>query len=305
MEARPFPHPFSLTTSFRPFRNPKFLATQNPSAQFRCSSSRYRSRSDGDGDFWDSNAEDLRSRTFKFSFDEESFGDDEEGGEYDEDMGFRRRRKQRRSWWSDNSFSEMDEGPGNLEEAIDRIWIFKVFKSFGWMLPAIILSLLLDTGPKAFLMALALPLGQSLLSLAIDKVWEMITDSRKPRYRNKKKPFSRTSSRVKMNEEAKQEQTSEATEEKMGYQSWEVTNDGSAKGSERAPSFGGWDDLDRRGRSAKGSPRRPPQTSARPLGPQMEKKGKFSRRGRKRDTPLLLRLLVAVFPFLGSWTRFL
>ncbi|XP_042487227.1 uncharacterized protein LOC122067437 [Macadamia integrifolia] len=305
MEARsvPFPSPFSLTISLQPLRNPNFSPTQNPSTQFRCYFSRSRGRSGGAGDFWDSNAEDLRSGRFKFRYGEESMGEDEEDGDYEEDVGFRTRRKQKRNWWSDNSWSEMDQEPGVLEEAIDSIWILKVIKSFGWMLPAIILSMLLETGPKAFLMALALPLGQSLLFLAIDKVWGMITDSRKPRYRNKKKPFSRNSNRVEKNEEAKQEQTSEATEEKWGYQSWVETNDGSAKGSEHAPSFGGWDDLDRRGSSAKAPPRRPPQTPSGPLGSQMKKKGKFSRRN--RDTPLLLRLLIAVFPFLGSWTRML
>ncbi|XP_043697445.1 uncharacterized protein LOC122648276, partial [Telopea speciosissima] len=166
MEARPvtFPFSFSLTISLQPLRNPNFSPIQNPSTQFRCCFSRSRSRSDGAGDFWDSNAEDLRSGRFKFKYDEESIGEDEEDGEYDEDLGFRKRRKQQRSWWQDNSWSEMDQQPGVLEEAIDSIWIFKVFKSFGWLLPAIIVSLLLDTGPKAFLMAMALPLGQLLLS---------------------------------------------------------------------------------------------------------------------------------------------
>ncbi|KAK8962071.1 hypothetical protein KSP40_PGU008996 [Platanthera guangdongensis] len=39
------------------------------------------------------------------------------------------------------------------------------------MLPAIIASMLLATGPKAFLLALAVPLGQSVISPAIDKLW--------------------------------------------------------------------------------------------------------------------------------------
>ncbi|KAF8394214.1 hypothetical protein HHK36_020421 [Tetracentron sinense] len=179
-----------------------------------------------------------------------------------------------------------------------------VFRAFGWMLPAIILSMLLGNGPNAFIMALALPLGQSVLSLAINKVWGRTRDSPKPRYRTKKKPFARATSNVETIKEEQQEENSETNKGKGSYQSWVVADDGSVKKEgQHVPSFGGWDELDRQREIGKEPKRRPSRTTGGSPRQQVEKKGKLSRRRRNRDTPLLLRLLIAVFPFLGSWTK--
>ncbi|KAK9087756.1 hypothetical protein Syun_030150 [Stephania yunnanensis] len=257
----------------------------------------------------------------------------DEDGE-DGDVGFRFRDKQKkRRWWSDNEDDDEDleagdEGSGVLEEFIDRIWILKVmegvepetlrfaaqhprsgaiavqvFGSYGWMLPVIIISLLLADGPKAFLMALALPLGQSIFSFALDKLFGTTRDRPKRNARAKRRPFARTTSNVEESEE-EQREGSATSEQRQGYQSWVGTDNGAAKGDKQERSFGGWDELDGQRMSGKGPMKRPTRTAGAPPGLGMEK-GKFSRRGRHRDTPLLLRLLIAVFPFLGSWTKLL
>ncbi|KAJ6296626.1 hypothetical protein OIU78_022361 [Salix suchowensis] len=92
------------------------------------------------------------------------------------------------------------------------------------------------------------------------------------------------------------------TDERKGsYQSWVAATDGGStkKNTSRAPGFGGWDDLDKASYKAAG--RRSQKGDERPK----QNEGKLSRRRRVRDRPLLLRLLIAVFPFLDSWSKFL
>lgn len=178
-----------------------------------------------------------------------------------------------------------------------------MLRSYGWLLPAIIISTLLASGPKAFLMAIALPLGQSAVSFAIDKVFGRTRDRPKPRSRTKRKPFARAASNVDIEEEL--DENGGIDEEKKGYQSWVATDSSPAQQkvdeNQPKPSFGGWDELDRRQGS---DTRKRRQTKEGPPRKGSEK-GKMSRRQRRRDTPLLLRLLISVFPFLGSWTRLL
>ncbi|MBA0561317.1 hypothetical protein Golob_018158 [Gossypium lobatum] len=179
-----------------------------------------------------------------------------------------------------------------------------IFRAFGWMLPAIAISLLLGTGPNAFIMALAVPLGQSALSLVFDKVSGRTSESWKsaPRRKTKKKQFTRAAANNTRTNKGKQE-PNKTGGEKESYSSWLNTDGGlQDKGGQRVPKYGGWDQLDdqvetqKRAKSRKGNG-----------APKQRKEDKFSRVGRDRvrDTPLLLRLLIAVFPFLGSWTRFL
>ncbi|KAM2039325.1 hypothetical protein ACFX1T_012780 [Malus domestica] len=251
---------------------------------------------------WDSNAETIRSQRFGFNFrdkgnrEEDAGDDEEEEEEEEEDYEYSRSKgTNKRRWWSDES-SEMEEesSGGILEDAIDSFWILKVFKSYGWAFPAIIASLLLSTGPKAFLMALALPLGQSAFSLLFEKLWGR-TRSRpkhKSRTRRRRKPFASSFGNAKTDDKERYVEDQETSDRSMGYQSWVVGNDTSADDSGReASSLGGWDDLERM-ESARRQSRR------KPMG-----KGKLSRRERNSDTPLLLRLLIAVFPFLGTWTK--
>ncbi|TXG66136.1 hypothetical protein EZV62_007411 [Acer yangbiense] len=189
-----------------------------------------------------------------------------------------------------------------------------IFRAFGWMLPAIAVSSLLgtDVGPNAILMALAVPLGQSILSLMVDKVWGSTT-SNSPKSRSKRKtkrkPFARAAANTKTrqgkkeNEAGKTNESYEAGKGRETYQSWVVADDAPSKKSEKTgPRFGGWDELDKKARNYK-VPNRTPRVPKNEM--PKKQKGKLSRTGRIRDKPLLLRLLIAVFPFLGSWTKLL
>lgn len=174
----------------------------------------------------------------------------------------------------------------------------QVFSSYGWTLPFIIMSYLFATGPKAFLMALALPLGQSALSLAFDKLWGKTQSRPKRKPRMRRKPSASSASKFAMEDKEVDNKGQETGKRKMGYQSWVDGNDSSVENGERdEPNFGGWDDLERYKFAQRTS------TMASGSGKTSKEKGKISRRKRKGDTPLLLRLLIAVFPFLGSWTR--
>lgn len=164
------------------------------------------------------------------------------------------------------------------------------------MLPAIAVSFLLGTDSNAFLMALAVPLGQTALSLAFDKIWGSVGNGSKSRSRRKKrrKPFVRVDK-----DTGKNDRMNEDTVSWDGsYSSWGVADNGFARErKKRATRFGGWDELDRRARTSKGNTKTSEQG--------LQEEGKLSRRVRRKETPLFLRLLIAVFPFLGSWTRLL
>lgn len=178
------------------------------------------------------------------------------------------------------------------------------------MLPAIGISLLLGTGPNALLMALV-PLGQSVLTLAFDKVWGRTSNSPKFRPRKRKrKPFARASSKpfasASTNTRTSQsKQESEAGKSRRSYQSWVVADGGLYEHRDKnGPRFGGWDELDKKVGNHK-APERSPGQMKNELPKQQKKVTKLSRTGRTRETPLMLRLLIAVFPFLGLWARLL
>ncbi|KAH0461228.1 hypothetical protein IEQ34_008803 [Dendrobium chrysotoxum] len=246
----------------------------------------------------DPNAESVGAGRFRFR---EESGSGEVGGDFGQG-GSRR-------WWSDgirdDDFKEevdsFDDGDDDGEQLWDKIWIFKVFKSYGYLLPAIIASMLLATGPKAFLMALALPLGQSAISLAIDKLWGGAKEEPRTSPRIRRKPFSTSSTDYRKEE---QDESSVKNKRKAAYQSWVAAENGSddvrGKDSER-PSFGGWDELDQQRRQVRWQPPRAESSSK----SAQVKMGKLSKKGRYSDAPLFLRLLIAVFPFLGSWIRIL
>lgn len=273
-----------LTVLSHPASSPPLPTSPNPNPiprHLSCRCSRHTAASS------DPNAESIRSGRFRFQ---------DEGG------GFRSSRKRR--WWSDDPSDGLDEkfeydafeDDDEDEDLWDKIWIFKVFRSYGYLLPVIIASTLLATGPKAFLMALALPLAQSALSLAIEKVWCKATEPpRRARTSpmTKRKPFVRSSTDFR-----KQEKDGSSSESngRPGYQSWMSAEEGASDRSDsRTYNFGGWDDLDmQRGSTSRQAPTAEP-----------EKKSKLSKKGRYKDVPLLFRLLIAVFPFLGSWTRIL
>ncbi|KAK6914194.1 hypothetical protein RJ641_021515 [Dillenia turbinata] len=216
--------------------------------------------------------------------------------EYDEDEDDlkqkKKKKKKKRRWWSDKPwYDEEDQDPGLLEQVIDNIWIFKVFSSYGWFLPFIIVSMLLATGPKAFLLALVIPVGQSVVTLTIEKLWDAIQKDPNHKAKVRRKKSTKRASKVKTKVE-EQEETQGARKGKMGYNSWAVGAYGSTEEEDQEiPSFGGWDELDRPQDYNVESMRRPTRIAGGPQRKPME--GRLSRRQGQSDTPLLLRLLIA------------
>ncbi|KAK4341627.1 hypothetical protein RND71_040128 [Anisodus tanguticus] len=223
---------------------------------------------------WDSNAETIKNQNFSKLEDEEEELDGDE---------------------------ILDQGAQVLEEYIESIWIFKVFWSYGWALPPIIIALLITGGPKAFLMALAIPLGQSTFSFAIQKMLDVTQNKPTGKSKTKKKHRAPTSSKTNFWRRGGSPRTQKR---KPGYQSWVSNNDISASKDEREVSrYGGWDELDQETESST-SFKSSAQSSAGPSNIPVEK-GKLSMPEAKSDTPLLLRLLISMFPFLASWTKML
>ncbi|PKA59412.1 hypothetical protein AXF42_Ash019566 [Apostasia shenzhenica] len=149
-------------------------------------------------------------------------------------------------------------------------------------------------------MALALPLGQSAISLAIDKLWGGSEKERRPSHTTRRETFSRSS--VGFNKKAN-EASRDNFRRMEGYQTWVSAKDSSAvKNNSKPPSFGGWDELDRQSETNRSNNSR---TNKRSTVSAKIKMRKLSKKGQYRDSPLILRLIVAVFPFLGSWFKIL
>lgn len=180
----------------------------------------------------------------------------------------------------------------------------QVFGSYGWMLPPILLSLLLANGLKAFLLALALPIGQSTFAFAINRFQNRGKDKPKRKDKAKKKQRSRFySSRDAGSVESSEYTYNQGPQMKQnGYQSWGSKDDFTTS-RKTAADFGGWDELDSVMDYNVGSPRREPRKTSGPRGTSAKKGRK--RKLRESDGPLLLRLLISVFPFLSSWTKML
>ncbi|XP_050220975.1 uncharacterized protein LOC126671261 [Mercurialis annua] len=236
-------------------------------------------------------------RPIRINFEDELYTDP------DDEFGFSGTRKQR-VWWSNyNDYEEEDDDDDDDDDVQNEFWVFKVIRAFGWMVPAIGISLLLGTGPNPFLMALAVPLGQTAISLVIDRVWGTASSRPRSSYRTRsktrRKPFVRPTSRERTSKEQDDRKT---REEKQSYsQSWTAASDGVSfkKGGHK---FGGWDELDNMHKVPKEKARQ--TTDEFPKQQQRQAKVKLGRT-RGRDKPLFVRLLIAIFPFLGSWSRFI
>lgn len=174
----------------------------------------------------------------------------------------------------------------------------QVFWSYGWALPPILIALLITGGPKAFLMALAIPLGQSTFSFAIQKMLDATQN--KPRRKSKTKKRQRVSTSNKTNF-GRRGGSPKTRRRKPSYQTWASTNGVSANKDEPEVSrYGGWDELDQVSESTStGSFVNSAQSSIGTSKIPVEK-GKLSNQKAKSDTPLLLRLLISIFPFLAS-----
>ncbi|KAL0897124.1 hypothetical protein Bca101_081085 [Brassica carinata] len=200
----------------------------------------------------------------------------EEEGRYGRTERGKRGRKRRQLWEEllednveddDDDDDEVGDDNGKidlwkiLEEIVDNVWILKAFKSYGYLLPFILLSLFFSTGPKAFLISLGVAIGPSLLFLAFQKLvgWD--------------KKRRRTSIANQFGIEMEDERRS-----RVRYSPSQVRNSGSAR---MASNFGGWDELEEPPEQPRTEPKRKPV-----------KKKKKIRREEAAETPLLLRLLV-------------
>lgn len=182
-------------------------------------------------------------------------------------------------------------------------------RSYGWFLPAILASLLLASGPKAFLTAFSLPLGISLLILAFNKLGEWLNGNPKPRRRRKtRSPFSVETDDLVEEEDDQEEESKPGKRNKKRdrYRSWAAGGNGSVHKGDTgsrasASSFGGWDELIGEAEVEKeGSS---PEMAR--LEKLVEETKMNNRSLKERDVPLLVKLLVSLFPFLGSWTNLL
>lgn len=169
------------------------------------------------------------------------------------------------------------------------------------------MTLLIATGPKAFLMAFSLPFGLSLVILAFQKLQEWLVGGPKPQNRRKRRSkFGRRMDAIMEEEDDQDEIQQVKRNKKRENQSWVFQTNGSFNKSDSGSrvnvnSFGGWDDLI--GEEETQRTRRPSRETDRLE--TMLKKERLSRSMKERDLPMLLRLLIAVFPFLASWTSFL
>lgn len=276
-----------------PLNNCNSIPTSNSTRCFSTSSG---------GGRWESNSR--RQKEYqRFIFDDELRANFKE-----DDFGFGSAVKQR-IWWSDDSslwgddYEDEEAGFGSfgvMEDSIGFAWVTKVLRAFGWMLPAVIMSAVLGTGTNTIIMALALPLAQSALSLVMDAIWGWSNDGPRSKSKKKKRPYARAASNPGI-------RTREGQNTRNGkgvgdYQSWAAATGASdGKNSRSTVNFGGWDELDNHG--MEGQSKKPP--NRRLAEPTQGTDGKLSKRIRRRETPLLLRLFIAVFPFMGSWTKLL
>eukprot|EP00257_Ricinus_communis_P016019 XP_015574061.1 uncharacterized protein LOC8265692 [Ricinus communis] len=247
----------------------------------------------------DSSAKTVWSQKFKFKFrDKNKRTREKDGFDGQEEVETSRRKRKKRRWWSDKPpVMQEEEAYGIFEEYLDSLWILEVFKSYGWALPPIIVSWLIASGPKAFLVTLALPLGQSVISFVFNKLWGRIKSKPKHKARKRRKPFVSSPSDA---ENETEEERQESVKGKKGIRSWIGNDNGSINiESQEAPYYGGWDELDEM-ESKQRQPRRAGQSQR-----TLSMSGQLGKRERKSDAPLLLRLLIAVFPFLDSWTKML
>lgn len=153
----------------------------------------------------------------------------------------------KRVWWSDDFNGENDDdddeeegdvGFGVQEASISFKWISKVLRSFGWMIPAVITSLVLGTGTDSIFMALALPIAQSVFSLITETLWKRSS-------RTKAKSKKVTPARATSNPGPRKTTRTRPQKRAGDYTSWVASRNVSAETGKRNPrDFGGWDELD-------------------------------------------------------------
>ncbi|KFK37855.1 hypothetical protein AALP_AA3G038000 [Arabis alpina] len=228
-----------------------------------------------------------RGGRFKFRSEEELFRDGGFNG-FGFGFGFSKKKK-KRPWWLDDDDDDDDDYNDLMNDEDDWSMVFEVFRTLSWMLAPIGISLLLGTDSNAGLMALAVPLVQTLLSFVVDKVLSRPSISR-PMKRSRRGSFSRSTSVSSARKGREEENMGGVVGKEGGYKSWMV---GDVEINSMSSRYGGWDDLVTQREIRNDENVRSKQ----------QFKRKASRPWRVKEKPLFLRMLIASFPFLGSWTK--
>ncbi|CAH8388268.1 unnamed protein product [Eruca vesicaria subsp. sativa] len=218
-----------------------------------------------------------RAGRFRFRTEDELFRD---GGF---DFGYRKKKKKKPWWWLDDDDDD-DDDDGLMNDEEDWSMVFEVFRSLSWMLAPIGISLILGTDSDAGLMALAVPLVQSLVSLVFSKVLSRPSVGR---------PIERSRTFSRRRKGRRGGEMDVGGVDKGGYKSWIV---GDADDNSIGSRYGGWDDLENGNEILFEESVRSKEQFKRRNG---------TRRWRVKEKPLLLRMLFASFPFLSSWTKLL
>ncbi|EPS65087.1 hypothetical protein M569_09693 [Genlisea aurea] len=186
--------------------------------------------------------------------------------------------------------------PVLVKEYIESIWIFKVLGSFGLMLPAILLSMLFATGPKAFLMALAVPIGHSTFSFAVAKFQQRSSHNPPPTDEEEKQQTRIPDRRPDPDKRRKASASS-------SLRGWDDDDDKANTGG--SVHFGGWDEVIHFTKVSSSVKKRGRRNSRRRS---EEEEEEITVRQKKKKVlwdenvgSLLMRLLVFVLPLVSKW----
>jgi hypothetical protein len=209
---------------------------------------------------------------------------------------------------------------GSAQELFGEPWFSKLFRAYGYVLPLLLASMLVATGPRAFLMAMALPLAQSAISWVVSF---FTTRSRRQQEEEESYGYD-------YDDDPAFQRREEDDDDGDYYDAgaWQWRSRSHQQSTESGSGFGGWDDLlyddeEKKEQESSGKKRTPPEpdtaaaAAASDLGLGLRarrgprrsnggmSRGRSSSSMRYNQAPLLTRLLVALFPFLGSWFRIL
>ncbi|GLJ23920.1 hypothetical protein SUGI_0454530 [Cryptomeria japonica] len=239
--------------------------------------------------YWDSDSESFGGAKFKSRIAEDDAFDDSN------------------PWWSE----EYDRDDyDDYEDSSQLKWgstsVQQALRSWTWILPAVLIPWLLGN-PMAIIMALFFPLAQSAVGSLFEQAWRAILGSvapAPPKPKRKRKTASyrngwnesdtRSSNRDQSTtyDEPELDTSGSTPPESRQKYSWADPDKSMSAGVQGGLNLGGWEDLD-------SGIERPVRTK------KQNKKSKLSRKIRRREVPLFFRLLVAFFPFLGFWGKYL
>jgi len=274
---------------------------------------------------------------YRFSYRWNAFGDERRNGSWNFNQGGTGKAKFKsrspsiddenddgyddsKPWWTfpdEEDYYDEREDYGDSEEDSELSWasvgVQKAVRSLTWIFPAVLIPFLLGN-PTGLVMALVLPFAQTAIGTLFQQAWKAILNTvapapEKPKRRRKtasygnrtrpdtvySNPMETMSSEqyVPYNDGESQPDTNGSTPPEARQKfSWADPDEYRKDGLPGGLNLGGWEDLDNGIQS-------PARTIKR------KKMGKLSRRVKKREVPLFFRLLIALFPFLSFWGKYL